>query len=146
MPRDGERELTMKIATLPPDDANTWSIDFESTYSKTNSLKIKPTWAYVYDPETEIYLLSVAGPDNFVCRLYPMTVREIGPGVVVGEERLIASATRTVPWPPRAGTVRVYRYDREGALLPMAPDRAVAAGEAFTLEVPEAGLVIAELR
>lgn len=66
MPRDGERELPMTIATLPPDDANTWSIDFESTYSKTNSLKIKPTWAYVYDPETEIYLLSVAGPDNFV--------------------------------------------------------------------------------
>lgn len=66
MPRDGERELTMKIATLPPDDKRTFSIDFESTYSKTNSLKIKPTWAYVYDPETEIYLLSVAGPDNFV--------------------------------------------------------------------------------
>jgi len=66
MPRDGERELPMTIATLPPDDANTWSIDFESTYSKTSSLKVKPTWAYVYDPETEIYLLSVAGPDNFV--------------------------------------------------------------------------------
>ena len=98
----------------------------------------------LYSPVSINLLLD--GPDNFVCRLYPMTVREIGPGVVVGEERLIASATRTVPWPPRAGTVRVYRYDREGALLPMAPDRAVAAGEAFTLEVPEAGLAIAELR
>lgn len=53
-------------APIPPDDANTYSTDFESTYSKTNSLKIKPTWAYVHDPETEIYLLSVAGPDNFV--------------------------------------------------------------------------------
>ena len=51
---------------IPPDGKRTWSIDFESTYSKEISLKVMPTWAYVHHPEVDIYLLSVAGPDGFV--------------------------------------------------------------------------------
>ena len=66
MPRDGERELTMKIATLPPDDANTWALDLETFYSKDYSLKVMPTWAYVFDPRFDAYMLSVAGPDNYI--------------------------------------------------------------------------------
>ena len=97
----------------------------------------------VYSP-TAVNLL-LEGSDNFVCKLYPITVREIGPGFVVGEERLITTDSGRHRWPGRAASVRVYRYNSRGNLLGRDPVTRVDANEAYPIEVPPQGLVIAEV-
>lgn len=54
------------LAPIPPDDANAWSVDYETYYDKEYSLKKIPTWSYVYDGRFDAYMVSVAGPDNFL--------------------------------------------------------------------------------
>ena len=87
--------------------------------------------------------LLLEGPDNFVCKLYPITVREIGPGWVMGEERLTTTVSGTYRWPGRATKLRLYRYNAEGELQRPVP--VVEAGPEFRAEVPERGLLIAEV-
>lgn len=97
----------------------------------------------VYSPIAVNHLLD--GPDNFVCKQYPLTVREIGPGWVVGEERLITSVARSFDWPGKAARVRLYQYDRTGALVSSDEVVDTVAGGAFEAELPDGGLLIAEL-
>jgi hypothetical protein len=85
--------------------------------------------------------LLLEGPDNFVCKLHPLSVEELGPGWVVGKERLITTVSRTFRWPEGGGKVRVYRYDAKGERL---EPTTVEAGRDLALEVPERGLTIAE--
>lgn len=52
---------------IPTDDASTYAVDFETFYSKDYSLKVMPTWAYVFDPhQFDAYMVSVAGPSGFM--------------------------------------------------------------------------------
>ena len=46
--------------------APVYAIDFETRYDSDYSLKNMPVWAYVYDPRFDSYMLSVAGPDDFL--------------------------------------------------------------------------------
>ena len=48
------------------DEANTWSVDFETFYAKDYSLRDIPTWSYVHDPRFDAYLVSIAGPGGFL--------------------------------------------------------------------------------
>lgn len=96
----------------------------------------------IYSP-TAVNLL-LAGADNFVSKLYPITVVELGPGFVVGQERLISTVSRPFTWPGAAGTVRLYRYDKAGTRLPAEADVTLPPGQALVLQVPEGGLAIAE--
>jgi hypothetical protein len=94
----------------------------------------------LYSP-TPVNLL-LDGPDNYVCKLYPMTVRRIGPGWVVGEERIATTVSGKFPWPGRM--VRRYAYDRQGALLDSPANiETVPEGE-IAVQVPLGGLVIVE--
>ncbi len=43
-----------------------FSVDYETYYDSEYSLKKIPVWAYVYDARFDAYLVSVAGPDNFL--------------------------------------------------------------------------------
>jgi len=96
----------------------------------------------LYSPTAVNLLLD--GPDNFVSRLYPMTVKQIGPGWIVGNERIATTVSREFPWP--GGVVRRYAYDADGQLLdsPQAVET-LPEGE-IAVEVPDGGLVIAERR
>lgn len=96
----------------------------------------------IYSP-TAVNLL-LQGSDNFVCKLYPITVVEIGPGFVVGRERLATTVSRAFAWPGEAATVRLYRYDQTGMRLPAEADLTVPAGQPLDLRVPEGGMLIAE--
>ena len=96
----------------------------------------------VYSPVPVNHLLD--GPDNFVCKQYPLTVRELGPGWVAGEERLITSVAGAFDWPGREGAARLYRYDSTGALVSSDEIIDTVAGVAFEAVLPEGGLLIAE--
>lgn len=43
-----------------------YAVDYETYYDAEYSLKKIPTWAYVWDARFDAYLVSVAGPDNFL--------------------------------------------------------------------------------
>jgi hypothetical protein len=94
--------------------------------------------------------LPLEGSDNFVCKLYPLTIRELGPGTVTGEERLITTKAGTFDWPGRAASVRLYVYDEKGDLagkdtVSYGSCIKTEAGKPLTLTVPKDGLVIAEI-
>jgi hypothetical protein len=95
----------------------------------------------VYSPMGVNLLLD--GPDNFVCKLYPITIRRIGEGTIVGEERLITMRSGTLDWPGNDAGVTLYVYDANGDRMKGIASAAVENG-ALTLDVPEGGLAIAE--
>jgi hypothetical protein len=97
----------------------------------------------IYSP-TAVNLL-LKGADNFVCKLYPLTIRELGAGCVKGEERLITTASGSYHWPGREATVRFYTYDANGDLLDRDKVVAVGAGDSLPVEVLPEGLTIAEV-
>jgi hypothetical protein len=89
--------------------------------------------------------LLLEGADNFVSKLYPLTIVELGPGFVIGKERLITTVAGPFKWPAQGGRLKLYRYSKEGARLPAEANVTVKAGQPLKLPVPEGGLVIAEL-
>ena len=97
----------------------------------------------VYSPHNRTNWV-LSGPDNFVCKLYPVTVTEIGPGFVAARERLIVMKTGTYSWTGVTdGEVELFVYDAKGNRIRKGARAVVAAGK-IKLEVPEQGLVIAE--
>ncbi len=87
------------------------------------------------------------GSDNFVSKLYPITIRAIGPGVIEGEQRLITTHSGSFKWPGRDATVTLYAYDENGDLMnrtTLTKVKTDAAGM-LTITVPPNGMVIAEL-
>ncbi len=98
----------------------------------------------VYSPHSCNLLLE--GPDNFVCKLYPITIRKLGPGWIEAQQRLISRVSRTFNWPTNAAALRLYRYDSHGDLL--GPPRLLLhlkSGQKLDLRVPKNGLAIAEI-
>jgi len=95
----------------------------------------------LYSP-TAVNLL-LEGPDNFVCKLYPMTIDELGPGYIIGRERVVAMASRSFAWPAEWPRVRQYRYDAAGTLV-APPAEAERTGDTLEVQVPDGGLVIVE--
>lgn len=84
------------------------------------------------------------GADNFVCKLYPLTITEIGPGFVAAKERLIVEKSGTFNWRGcKDGEVELYIYDVNGNRNQHGT-KGMVANEKITLTVPKKGLVIAE--
>lgn len=87
--------------------------------------------------------LLIQGEHSFITKQHPITPYRLGPGYVLGRERIVTSASGEFNWPPKPASVRVYAYDAKGNLLPDAP-RQVPACPPLRLAVPDGGLVIAE--
>ena len=97
----------------------------------------------VYSPHNRTNWV-LRGPDNFVCKLYPVTVTEIGPGFVAARERFIAMKSGTYAWTGVTdGEVELFVYDVKGNRIRKGAKAKIAAGK-IKLDVPEKGLVIAE--
>ena len=90
-----------------------------------DSVKTCLSMGCVYSPMAVNLLLK--GPDNFVCKLYPITIQELGPGWVKGRERMVSTVSGSHDWPGRAATVRLYVYDAKGELLSRDETRRIAA-------------------
>ena len=69
----------------------------------------------VYSPHAGNLLLE--GSDNFVCKLYPITIRKLGPGWIEAQQRLISCVSQDFQWPGHAATLRIYRYEATGNRL-----------------------------
>jgi hypothetical protein len=96
----------------------------------------------VYSPMSVNLLLS--GSDNFVCKQYPLTVRELGPGFVIGRERIITTVSRAFDWPPAGGRLKFYCYDSQGTLQQPVGEGRALPGKPLAVTVPPGGLVIVE--
>jgi len=90
--------------------------DEKSTQGVFDSVRACLQLGSIYSPTAVNLLLD--GPDNFVCKQYPISVEELGPGWVVGRERVITTVSRDFACPTGGGTVRLFSYDREGTRLP----------------------------
>ena len=95
----------------------------------------------IYSPMAVNLLLQ--GPDNFVCKLYPITVRKLGAGTILGKERLITSKSGVFEWPGKQARARMYVYDSNGDLK--SKDLATLTAGENRIEVTPGELVIAEL-
>lgn len=51
---------------IPVDESLVVAVDFETFYTKDYSLQDVPTWSYVHDPRFDAYLVSIAGPGDFL--------------------------------------------------------------------------------
>jgi hypothetical protein len=96
----------------------------------------------VYSPAAVNLLLQ--GPDNFVSKLYPITIGELGPGWVAGRQRLATCVSRSFNWPGQPGRVRLFRYDANGDLESRPELLKINSGGRLDAVVPPRGLVIAE--
>ena len=108
-----------------------------------NSVKTCLSLGCIYSPPAVNLLLD--GPDNFVCKLHPITIREIGPNCVSAEERLITTVSGQYDWPKQDAQLRLFRYDADGALLDRDTVVSMEPTEKLSVSVPEKGLVIAEI-
>jgi hypothetical protein len=98
----------------------------------------------IYSPININLLLD--GSDNFVCKLYPITVKKILPGTVIGVERLVTAVSGEFEWPAGDHDVILYSYNSDGRLLPMASIvNAHRSNSKIRIDVPDQGLVIAEI-
>jgi hypothetical protein len=117
--------------------------DEKTTKGIFDSVKLCLQYGGVYSPMAVNLLLE--GSDNFVCKQYPLTVQELGPGFVIGRERIITTVSRDFDWPGVSGKARLYRYDSSGKRIETDAEATVRDGK-LSLTVPQGGLVIAERR
>ncbi|MEI6502718.1 MAG: hypothetical protein WCP21_17050, partial [Armatimonadota bacterium] len=116
--------------------------DENTTQGVFDSVKACLAQGSVYSPTAVNLLLD--GPDNFVSKLYPISVQELGPGWVIGKERLMTTVSRAFHWPVAGGKVKLHHYDGHGKRLEAQPNVVVEQGKPLSLVVPEGGLVIVE--
>lgn len=106
------------------------------------SVKLCLQYGSVYSPTVVNNLLQ--GNDNFVCKQYPLTIQQLGPGFIIGRERIITTVSRDFDWPGVSGAIRLYRYGADGSLIAPPARQTMVRGKPLTLTVPADGLVIAE--
>ncbi|MBN2310448.1 MAG: LamG domain-containing protein [Candidatus Hydrogenedentes bacterium] len=100
--------------------------DLESDRDVYDDLRDKLDWGGLYF----YYGEKVDAPDTIVTQMYPITVEEIGAGLVKGRERLITLHAGVYGWPGDDALHFVYRYDGRG----------VPVAHAFPTTVDNAGV------
>ena len=77
--------------------------------------------------------------------MYPITIREIGPGFIAAKERFITRDSGTFTWKGVDNAeVKLYIYDETGDRIKAGSKGKVVNGK-ITLDVPVNGMIIAEL-
>lgn len=88
--------------------------------------------------------LFIQGENNFIAKQHPITPQRVGPGFVIGRERIVTCKSGEFAWPAKPSATRIYSYDAKGNLLPDSPGR-LKASSPIHLDVPQDGLVIVEV-
>ena len=117
-----------------------------SQQSAFNEVKQVLEAGCIYSPHACNLVLD--GPDNFVCKQYPVTIQEIGSGVIKAEERLITTHSGEFNWPGHGATVVLYVYNQEGDLMDREnlPTVETDPMGLLMITVPPEGMVIAEIK
>ena len=98
----------------------------------------------IYSPHNRTNWV-LKGDDNFVCKLYPITVTEIGPGFVAAKERFITRKSGTFNWSGiNNGKANLYIYNEQGIRINKGQTTNINNNK-IKLDVPKNGLVIAEI-
>jgi len=97
----------------------------------------------VYSPK-DINLL-LPDENNFVSKLYPITVREIGPGWVLGNERIATIVSGKYVFPKAKGRINLYYYNEAGLLAEYKPAVPISTSKPFQVDVLKNGVTIVEL-
>jgi len=97
----------------------------------------------IYSPK-DINLL-LPDKNNFVSKLYPITVREIGPGWVLGNERIATIVSGKYNFPKAKGMINLYYYNETGLLAEYKPAVPIPTRKPFQVDVPKNGVTIVEL-
>ncbi len=102
----------------------------------------------LYSPTTCNLVLD--GPDNFISKLYPISILSIGPGIIKGKQRLITIRSGRFEFShskARNSRIVLYVYDKSGRLMHRGhlPTIKPDASGFVKIVVPKNGLVIAEV-
>ena len=137
------RWATTHLATVPLILANFG--DNRTREGTFTNVKIMLENGCIYSPKDCNLILE--GDDNFVCKLYPITIQTIGPGLVKANERLITTHSGAFDWPGRKAAIVLYAYDKNGDLMNRKdlPEVQADAGGQLKITVPPDGMVIAEI-
>ncbi|OHB45962.1 MAG: hypothetical protein A2Y13_05420 [Planctomycetes bacterium GWC2_45_44] len=95
----------------------------------------------VYSPMYTVNIL-FDRPENFVCKLYPITIKSIGQGVINGEERIITTKSGEYFWGEKGLLLKNYVFDSLGNLVNTITYFDLDGR--IDITVPVNGLVIAE--
>ena len=116
--------------------------DFKTHKGIFEAAKTALSIGTVYSPHQNCNLL-LKHRNEFVCRMYPLTIMELGSGIIKGKERIITTKSGTFDWQVADGDVDLYIYDGSGDWC-----GAVKSGKIknsnITIQVPPNGMVIAE--
>ena len=98
----------------------------------------------LYSPMSFTHRL-LQGDDNFVCKLYPVTIRTLGSGTIIAKERIITcvSGTFDIPNDCTGSTVKLYLYAKDGTRN-LSFSKCEVKNHMITIDVPDGGLAIAE--
>lgn len=109
-----------------------------------NAVKEALQVACIYSPGDGY--LALKGPDNFICKMYPITVDELYPGTVIGKERIITINSGTFAWSKATADAKfqLFVYDSEGNRITPSEEPVVKDGQ-ITITVPKNGMSIVEL-
>ncbi|MBR7144614.1 MAG: hypothetical protein IKD10_06690 [Lentisphaeria bacterium] len=116
--------------------------DFKSRKGIFEAAKAALSIGSVYSPHWNCNLL-LKHRNEFLCRMYPITVMELNSGTITGKERLITSRSGTFGWNVADGAVDLYIYNAAGDWIGAVKPGTVRNGT-ITLQVPANGMVIAE--
>lgn len=89
--------------------------------------------------------LLLDNPDNFITKAYPISVKQIGPGTIIGKERIITTNTQNIKWADKDSTVQYYKYDHDGNLSDKIKGEVKNGGE-LKIDVLKDGLTIVEIK
>ena len=84
-------------------------------------------------------------PDNFITKAYPISIKQIGPGTIIGKERIITTKIQNIKWIGKASTIQYYKYNQDGNLSDKTKAE-IKNGSTFKIDVLKDGMTIAEIK
>ncbi len=83
--------------------------------------------------------------DNFITKAYPISIKQISSGTIIGKERIITINPQNIKWTDQNSTVQYYRYDQDGNLSDKTKGE-IKNGNELKIDVLEDGLTIVEIQ
>lgn len=87
------------------------------------------------------YRVGLADRSDVLRHCYPITIRELHAGWIVGDERVVTMLSGSYGWPGETVAARLRLYEADGSARPVLE---LAPAERHPVTVPEGGVAILE--